>query len=144
MAAPVIQTPPAPGVARADPDHKVNILLVDDREDNLFSIETILENENYIIVKAHSGKAALKILLTQHDFTLILMDVQMPEMDGLEATRRIRKELLKQPVIVALTANAMQGDREECLQAGMDDYISKPVRLDELMRLLEKWAVQRA
>ncbi|HEY6899432.1 MAG TPA: response regulator, partial [Puia sp.] len=59
-------------------------------------------------------------------------------------TRKIRKELSRQPVIVALTANAMQGDKEECLQAGMDDYISKPVRLDELMRLLEKWATERA
>jgi len=70
------------------------------------------------------------------------MDVQLPEKDGLEATREIRELSGKQPVIVALTANAMRGDREECLQAGMDDYISKPVRLDELMRLLKKWAIQ--
>jgi len=70
------------------------------------------------------------------------MDVQMPEMDGLEATRHIRQWSGRQPVIVALTANAMRGDREECLNAGMDDYISKPVRLDELMRLLKKWALQ--
>jgi len=66
----------------------------------------------------------------------------MPEMDGLEATRRIRQSAGKQPVIVALTANAMRGDKEACLNAGMDDYISKPVRLDELMRLLKRWAVQ--
>jgi signal transduction histidine kinase/ligand-binding sensor domain-containing protein/AmiR/NasT family two-component response regulator len=76
-------------------------------------------------------------------YDLVLMDVQMPEMDGLEATRRIRKEGYRQPVVIALTANAMRGDREECMAAGMDDYICKPVRLDELMHLLEKWAIQR-
>jgi CheY-like chemotaxis protein len=96
--------------------------------------------------------------LGESEYDLILMDVQMPEMDGLEATRQIRHRTAaaglngagknaseaggKQPVIVALTANAMRGDREECMRAGMDDYISKPVRLDELMRLLKKWAVQ--
>jgi CheY-like chemotaxis protein len=68
------------------------------------------------------------------------MDVQMPEMDGLEATRMIRLCLETQPVIIAMTANSMQGDREECLRAGMDDYISKPVHIEELVILLEKWA----
>jgi CheY-like chemotaxis protein len=72
------------------------------------------------------------------------MDIQMPEMDGLEATRLIRRRPGLQPVIIALTANAMRGDKEDCLEAGMDDYISKPVRLDELMELLEKWSVQRS
>jgi CheY-like chemotaxis protein len=77
------------------------------------------------------------------EYDLILMDIQMPEMDGLEATRLIRRRPGQQPVIIALTANAMRGDKEDCLEAGMDDYISKPVRLDELMELLEKWSVQR-
>jgi signal transduction histidine kinase/CheY-like chemotaxis protein len=76
-------------------------------------------------------------------YDLILMDVQMPEMDGLEATQLIRRQGYRQPVVIALTANAMRGDREDCLTAGMDDYICKPVRLDELMRLLEKWGTQR-
>ncbi|MFL5809989.1 MAG: PleD family two-component system response regulator, partial [Flavisolibacter sp.] len=67
----------------------VKILAVDDREDNLFSIETILEQDNYVIVKANSGRAALKILLQQHDFTLILMDVQMPDMNGFETASLI-------------------------------------------------------
>ncbi len=74
------------------------------------------------------------------DYDLVLMDVQMPEMDGLEATEIIRRQGYRQPVVIALTANAMQGDREQCLAAGMDDYICKPVRLDELMELLEKWS----
>jgi signal transduction histidine kinase/ligand-binding sensor domain-containing protein/CheY-like chemotaxis protein len=76
-------------------------------------------------------------------YDLILMDVQMPEMDGLEATKVIRRQGYRQPVVIALTANAMRGDREQCLAAGMDDYICKPVRLDELMQLLEKWGTQR-
>ena len=72
-------------------------------------------------------------------FDLIFMDVQMPEMDGLEATRMLRLCLQDQPVIIAMTANVMQGDRDDCLQAGMDDYISKPLDLEELVRLLRKW-----
>ncbi|RYY25320.1 MAG: response regulator, partial [Sphingobacteriaceae bacterium] len=69
-------------------------------------------------------------------------DVQMPEMDGLEATRMIRVCLTEQPVIIAMTANTLQGDREECLKAGMDDYIGKPVRLDGLVNIIQKWALQ--
>jgi len=68
------------------------------------------------------------------------MDVQMPEMDGLEATRMIRRCVEAQPVILAMTANAMQGDRDKCLQAGMDDYISKPLELAELIAQLKKWS----
>jgi CheY-like chemotaxis protein len=74
-------------------------------------------------------------------YDVIFMDVQMPEMDGLEATKMIRVCLDNQPVIIAMTANTLQGDREECLRAGMDDYISKPVNLEELINLLEKWAI---
>ena len=67
------------------------------------------------------------------------MDVQMPEMDGLEATRMLRLCLDRQPVIIAMTANAMHGDQDACIQAGMDDYVCKPVELDELLVRLEKW-----
>ena len=70
------------------------------------------------------------------------MDVQMPEMDGLEATRIIRKGMEIQPTIIAMTANAMKEDRDECLEAGMDDFLSKPVKLEELVNMLEKWAIR--
>src|SRR5881397_1566457 len=84
----------------------VKILAVDDREDNLFSIETILDQENYQIVKANSGRAALKILLQQHDFTLILMDVQMPDMNGFEtATIIYQRDKLKNIPIIFITAH---------------------------------------
>jgi CheY-like chemotaxis protein len=71
------------------------------------------------------------------------MDIQMPVMDGLEATQHIRLLKVLQPVIIAMTANAMQGDKEKCLEAGMDDYISKPVRLEDLVTLLQKWATKK-
>jgi CheY-like chemotaxis protein len=75
-----------------------------------------------------------------HNFDLILMDVIMPEVDGLETTRRIRKSGLRQPFIAAMTANVMPEAKEECLLSGMNDYISKPVDLQELMRIIEKAA----
>lgn len=68
------------------------------------------------------------------------MDMQMPEMDGLEATRKIRKEMSQQPVIIAVTANAMQSDRELCIDAGMDEFVTKPIKLEALMAALEKAA----
>lgn len=87
-----------------------------------------------------TGKEAVEAV-TKDRYDVILMDVQMPEMDGLVATRIIRASQNEQPVIIARTANAMQSDREECLQAGMNDYISKPVKLDDLVNLVEKWAL---
>jgi CheY-like chemotaxis protein len=70
---------------------------------------------------------------------VVLMDVQMPEMDGLEATRFIRGNVEQQPVIIATTANAMSDDRQICLNAGMDDYLAKPMKLQDIMGVLEKW-----
>ena len=112
-------------------------------EDDLFNQQLavkILNKLGYEPQIAGNGKEVLEIV-SNNQYDLILMDVQMPEMDGLEATRMIRLCLPAQPVIIAMTANAMQGDREECLQAGMDDYLSKPVELQELVRILERWAV---
>jgi signal transduction histidine kinase len=114
----------------------IKILVVDDREDNLFSIETILEKDEYTIVKANSGRAALKILLYQHDFTLILMDVQMPGMNGLEtATLISEREKLKHIPIIFITAHNYE---EEYIfqgyQMGGVDYIYKPIN-PELLRV---------
>src|ERR1700750_864938 len=85
---------------------EIKILVVDDREDNLFSIEAILEKDSYKIVKATSGRAALKILLQQHDFSLILMDVQMPDLNGFEtATIIYERDKLKNIPIIFITAH---------------------------------------
>src|SRR6476620_7030325 len=113
----------------------VKILAVDDREDNLFSIETILEQENYQIVKANSGRAALKILLNQHDFTLILMDVQMPDMNGFETASLIyERDRLRQIPIIFITAHN-QGEEKmyEGYKLGGVDFIYKPIN-PELLR----------
>src|SRR6476660_743771 len=113
----------------------VKILAVDDREDNLLSIETILEQENYVIVKATSGRAALKILLREHDFTLIMMDVQMPDMNGFETACLIyASEKLRQVPIIFITAHN-QGDEKmyEGYKLGGVDFIYKPIN-PELLR----------
>jgi signal transduction histidine kinase len=113
----------------------IKILVVDDREDNLFSIETILEKDNYNIIKATSGRAALKILLHQHDFTLILMDVQMPDMNGFETASLIyQRERLKHIPIIFITAHN-QGEEKmyEGYKLGGVDFIYKPIN-PELLR----------
>jgi CheY-like chemotaxis protein len=88
---------------------------------------------------AANGLEAIQAVERQ-PYDVVLMDVQMPELDGLEATRQIcaRWQSADRPRIVAMTANAMQGDREMCLEAGMDDYLAKPIRVDELILALEK------
>lgn len=113
----------------------VKILAVDDREDNLLSIETILEQEKYTIVKATSGRAALKILLQQQDFTLILMDVQMPDMNGFETASLIyEREKLRHIPIIFITAHNQGEDRMfEGYKMGGVDFIYKPIN-PELLR----------
>src|SRR5436190_12592889 len=113
----------------------VKILAVDDRDDNLLSIETILEPENYTIIKANSGRAALKILLQQQDFTLILMDVQMPDMNGFETASLIyEREKLRHIPIVFITAHNQGEDRMfEGYKMGGVDFIYKPIN-PELLR----------
>ena len=86
---------------------------------------------------AHTGLEAIE-KFNETFYDVILMDVQMPEMDGLEATRLIRTKQYQQPVIISMTANAMQDDKEKCLAAGMDYYVSKPINLEELVSALMK------
>ena len=120
--------------------YPLRILVAEDNPVNQKWIKKILSKIGYQCEIAENGKAVLEIVSHEH-FDLILMDVQMPEMDGMEASRMIRVCLETQPVIIAMTANVMQGDREECMQSGMNDYISKPVELNVLLNMLEKWAL---
>ena len=112
----------------------VSILVVDDREDNLFSIEAILEKDKYNIVKANSGRAALEILLTQHNFSLILMDVQMPDLNGFEtATIIYERDILKNIPIIFITAYSKDDDHIfKGYKTGGVDYIYKPINPDLL------------
>lgn len=118
--------------------YPLNILLAEDNNFNQLMITTALGKLGYQVEIANDGSEVLEIV-SRNTYDLIFMDVEMPKMDGKEATRMIRICIPLQPIIIALTANSLQGDREECLKAGMDDYISKPVKLEELADILEKW-----
>jgi signal transduction histidine kinase/ActR/RegA family two-component response regulator len=123
----------------------LRILLVEDNQVNQKLALRLLQKLGNRADVAGNGLEALQAAHRQI-YDLVFMDVQMPEMDGLEATRRLRAELdlSRQPYIIAMTANAMQGDREMCLEAGMDDYISKPVNFSELERTIEDFRLRFA
>jgi CheY-like chemotaxis protein len=116
------------------------ILLVDDDVRNVFALASVLESRGMEILFAENGKTGIEKLRAHPDVDLVLMDVMMPEMDGYEATRRIREmDEFRQLPIVALTAKAMKGDREKSLTAGASDYVAKPVDTDRLLSLMRVW-----
>jgi len=116
------------------------VLVVDDDVRNIFAITTILEQHDIAVSYAENGAEALERLAAEPDTSLVLMDIMMPEMDGYEATRRIRaQQQFAELPIIALTAKAMMGDRDKCIEAGASDYIIKPVDPDQLVSLLRVW-----
>ena len=117
--------------------HPLRILLAEDNVVNQKLALRLLQQMGYRADLASNGVEAIESVERQ-TYDVVLMDVQMPEMDGLEASRRITAALPagRRPCIVAMTANAMQGDREMCLAAGIDDYIAKPIRVSELVEAL--------
>jgi CheY-like chemotaxis protein len=131
----IISTTPIPLLAEKYP---FRILLAEDNPINQQLVLLILNKMGYNPDTAENGKEVLT-QLQQQPYDIIFMDIQMPEMDGLEATRTIRSGNGHQPVIIAITANATCQDREECLAQGMNDYLSKPVNIGELIHTLEKW-----
>ena len=120
-------------------DYPLNILIAEDNIINQLLIERILHKLGYQTDTAVDGIQVLKSL-KKKDYNVILMDVQMPEMDGFEATQLIRKMSIEQPYIIAMTANAMSQDKDECLQIGMNDYIAKPMRLSGIIKILKNAA----
>ncbi len=116
------------------------VLVVDDDVRNLFALTTAFERYNINVITAESGQEAINILGENDGVDMVLMDIMMPEMDGYETTQKIRREHKNSALpIIAVTAKAMKGDREKCLEAGASDYITKPVKIDQLMSLMRVW-----
>jgi CheY-like chemotaxis protein/HAMP domain-containing protein/signal transduction histidine kinase len=116
------------------------VLVVDDDVRNIFALTSLLERHKMQTVVAGSGEEAINIVQKTPDVSLVLMDIMMPEMDGYETMRRIRQDPhFRMLPIIALTAKAMKGDREKCLEAGASDYIAKPVNTDQLLSLMRMW-----
>ena len=120
--------------------HGRRVLVVDDDARNIFALTSVLENHEVEVVSATNGRQAIDMLKASPDIEMVLMDIMMPEMDGYETMREIRKDAAFRTLpILALTAKAMKGDREKCLEAGASDYISKPVNTDQLLSLMRVW-----
>lgn len=120
------------------------VLIVDDDMRNIYSLTNVLEDEGMHCLTAENGSEAIRVLKENDSIDIILMDVMMPEMNGYEATEKIRQSdrYAKIPII-ALTAKAMKGDREKCLAAGMSDYITKPIDLMQLISLMRVWLYKK-
>jgi CheY-like chemotaxis protein len=118
-----------------------NILVVDDDVRNLFALTTVFERFNINVITAESGREAINILMNdQQKIDMVLMDIMMPEMDGYETTQKIRREHKNSSLpIIAVTAKAMKGDRQKCIEAGASDYITKPLKIDQLLSLMRMW-----
>jgi CheY-like chemotaxis protein/signal transduction histidine kinase/HAMP domain-containing protein len=116
------------------------VLVVDDDVRNIFALGSVLERHGMSVATAQTGREALTMLQTTPDIAMVLMDIMMPEMDGYQTMQLIRKQPpLRRLPIVALTAKAMKGDREKCLDAGASDYLAKPVNTDQLLSTLRVW-----
>ena len=118
-----------------------NVLVVDDDVRNLFALTTVFERYNINVVTAESGKEAIQIINDdKQKVDMVLMDIMMPEMDGYETTQKIRREHKNNTLpIIAVTAKAMKGDRQKCIEAGASDYITKPLKIDQLLSLMRVW-----
>jgi len=123
-----------------EPLHGRKVLVVDDDVRNIFVLNSLLERHGMQVISATNGKDAINIVEDSNDLSLLLMDIMMPEMDGYETIRRIRANpKFRLLPIIALTAKAMKGDREKCLEAGASDYVAKPVNTDQLLSLVRMW-----
>ena len=121
------------------------VLVVDDDVRNIFAISSVLENHKLNVLFAENGGAAIEILEENDDIGVVLMDIMMPDMDGYETTQAIRRmERYRGLPIIALTAKAMKGDREKSLEAGLSDYITKPVDTTALLHMVKRWLKTRA
>lgn len=116
------------------------VLVVDDDVRNIFALTKALEMQGMRVLTAHNGRQCLDMLDLHKEIDIVLMDIMMPEMDGYQTMRHIRRDQqLNEMPIIALTAKAMKYDREKCLEAGASDYISKPINLEQLFSVMRVW-----
>lgn len=116
------------------------VLIIDDDNRNIFALTAVLKAKKYVCLSATSAQQGLEILENDKDVVVVLMDMMMPDMDGYEAMKKMKShEQLKDIPVIAVTAQAMVGDKERCLKAGAVGYISKPVNVDELVQQLKKY-----
>jgi CheY-like chemotaxis protein len=116
------------------------VLVVDDDVRNIFALSSVLERRGMVVLTASTGREAIAKLESTPDVAIVLMDVMMPEMDGYETMRAIRSDAqFRRLPIIALTAKAMKGDREKCLEAGASEYLAKPVNTEQLLSALRMW-----
>jgi hypothetical protein len=116
------------------------VLLVDDDARNIFALSSVLERRGMKVLTATNGSEAVSMVESEPDISIVLMDIMMPGMDGYETIEAIRMNpALRRLPIVALTAKAMKGDREKCLEAGASDYLAKPVNTEQLLSALRMW-----
>jgi CheY-like chemotaxis protein len=115
-------------------------LVVDDDARNIFALTSLLESQEMDVITALNGRQAVELVKSTEDLSIVLMDIKMPEMDGYQTMREIRADArFRNLPMLALTAKAMKGDREKCLDAGASDYIAKPVNTDQLLSLMRVW-----
>jgi len=113
------------------------VLVIDDDLRNIFALTSLLERHNLEVMHAENGRAGIDMLKAKPDVDVVLMDIMMPDMDGYQTTRAIRQiPELKALPIIALTAKAMKGDRDKCIQAGASDYVAKPVDVEYLLSVI--------
>jgi CheY-like chemotaxis protein len=116
------------------------VLLVDDDARNIFALSSVLERRGMKVLTATTGNEAIELVESTPDLAIVLMDIMMPEMDGYQTMQVIRQNpAFRRLPIIALTAKAMKGDREKCLEAGASDYLAKPVNTEQLLSALRMW-----
>jgi CheY-like chemotaxis protein len=116
------------------------VLLVDDDARNIFALSSVLERRGMRVLTATTGREAIEIVENTPELAIVLMDIMMPEMDGYQTMGVIREDpAYRRLPIIALTAKAMKGDREKCLEAGASDYLAKPVNTEQLLSALRMW-----
>lgn len=115
------------------------ILVIDDDNRNIFALRLALKSRGYLALASSSAREGLAILASNRDIDIVLMDMMMPDMDGYEAIREIKtSSIFGSTPVIAVTAQAMQGDREKCIEAGAREYVSKPIDLDKLVMIIEQ------